>query len=384
MSPYSRSDYLKAIYHRYHASCRKGKSLILREFCEVCGYHPKYAIRLLGKGLLSRSKKKPGKKPRYHSPEFIHHLKTIWLATDQLCSKRLKAALPLWLPYYKKQTPISPLHQTQLLKISPSTIDRILKPIRVKFKTKGLTGTKPGTLIRNQIPIRTHNWDITKPGFMEADTVHHCGNSLLGSYVLSLNMTDIKTGWTETRAIWTKYSHYVIPAINSIQKAIPFTLMGFDCDNGSEFLNHALLEYFVDQDHYIAFTRSRPYKKNDNAAVEQKNYTHVRQWLGYDRFEHRELVGLINALYEGPARLFLNFFCPNLKLIKKTRINSKYIKKYDLPQTPYQRVISDPSVPDHKKQELKKTFQTLNPFSLKKEVEQKLRAVFEAKKKLSR
>lgn len=382
MSPYSKKQYLEAIRTRYHASSRKDKSLILKEFCEICDYHRKHAIRLLNKKI-SNEKNKPGKKSLYASKEFLKHLKTLWLATDQLCSKRLKSAIPLWLPFYKKQTPISHNVETLLLQISPASIDRVLKPIKAKMKGKGLCGTKPGTLLKNQIPIRTHNWDINQPGFLEADTVHHCGNFLSGHYVLSLTMTDINSGWTENQAVWTKLAPGVVTAINQISSRLPFKLLGFDCDNGSEFLNQHLLEYFADQDSKIAFTRSRPYKKNDNAHVEQKNWTHVREWLGYDRFDHPELVDLINGFYTGSARLFLNFFCPNLKLIKKVRVNSKYVKKYDAPQTPCQRLMASKYVSDLKKQQLKQTFLSLDPFYLKNQMEQKLKLIFKTKKLLS-
>jgi len=382
MSPYSKKQYLEAIRFRYYASIRKEKSAILKEFCEICSYHPKHAIRLLNKKPSHKSKK-PGKKSRYSDKEFLKHLKTLWLATDQLCSKRLKAAIPLWLPFYKKQAQVSIKIESLLLQISPASIDRVLKPIKAKLKGRGLGGTKPGTLLKNQIPIRTHNWDINQPGFLEADTVHHCGNSLLGHYVLSLTMTDINSGWTENQAVWTKLAPGVVTAIQQISSRMPFELKGFDCDNGSEFLNQHLLEYFSSQDSKIAFTRSRPYKKNDNAHVEQKNWTHVREWLGYDRFDKPELVDLINDFYTGPARLFLNYFCPNLKLIEKVRINSKYVKKYDKPKTPYQRLLASNHLSNDEKKKLTKTIDSLNPFQLKKQMESKLKKIFKTKNKHS-
>ena len=172
--------------------------------------------------------------------------------------------------------------RSKLTSISAASIDRLLKPIRVQHP-KGLSGTKPGTLLKNQIPIRTTHWDITLPGFMEADTVAHCGNSLAGDFVWSLTLTDILTGWTECRATWNKGSSGVLEQIKAIEQALPFKLRGFDCDNGSEFLNHHLLRYFSEHPVKPVFTRSRPYKKNDNAHVEQKNWTHVRQLFGYER-----------------------------------------------------------------------------------------------------
>ena len=378
MSQKAKKEYLERIRFRYHHVKKNRKSAILDEFCRVCDYHRKYAIKLLRTPKCPK-KRKPGKKSKYNNAEFIKHLKALWLASDQMCSKRLKAAIPIWLPFYKEQTELPSEIEALLTQISPASIDRVLKPVKVKLKSKGLSGTKPGTLLKNQIPIKTHNWDVTQPGFMEADTVHHCGNSLLGQYALSLTMTDISSGWTENQAIWTKSAPGVVTAIQQITKRTPFQIKGFDCDNGSEFLNDALLEYFASQDHDIAFTRSRPYHKNDNAHVEQKNWTHVREWLGYERYDSQELVELINDFYAGPARLFLNFFCPNLKLIKKERINSKYIKKYDEPKTPYQRLMAHDKTPEHRKKELQELFATLNPFTLKKEMDSKLQKIFKAK-----
>ena len=184
-----------------------------------------------------------------------------------MCSKRLKAAIPLWLPFYGSiYGTLDQNIQNLLLSISSATIDRLLKKARLNLK-KGISGTKPGTLLKNQIPIRTHNWDITKPGFMEADTVAHCGNSLSGNFIWSLTMTDILTGWTENRAIWNKGASDVLKQIKDIENAIPFDLRGFDCDNGSEFLNHHLLRYFTENNKNTKFTRSRPYKKNENVLT---------------------------------------------------------------------------------------------------------------------
>lgn len=374
---FSKKEYLEAIRPRYFQSSKKDKSAILAEFCANCGYHPKHAIRLLNCKKY-KPKRKPGKRVYYDPKTLLKPLKNIWLATDQMCSKKLKAAIKLWLPFYESEYgTLTDLVIKQLLKISAATIDRLLKPIKVQFKGKGFCTTKPGSLLKNQIPIRTDNWDITQPGFLESDTVAHCGNSMAGEFAWSLTFTDICSGWTANRAIWTKSAVGVATQIKNVRDKLPFDLLGFDCDNGSEFLNDVLLNYFTEEK--ISFTRSRPYHKNDGAHVEQKNWTHVRQLLGYDRFDKPEIVDLINDLYI-PWNLFQNFFCPNMKLIEKTRINSKYRKQYDKPKTPFQRLIDHPLVLDSKKVLLANTLATLNPFSLKKEVELKLRKIFDASK----
>jgi hypothetical protein len=262
------------------------------------------------------------------------------------------------------------------LSISAASIDRVLKPVRIAYGRKGLSGTRPGNLLKNQIPIRTDFWDITEPGFMEADTVAHCGNSLAGDFAWSLTMTDILTTWTEIRATWNKGAVGVLAQIKSIEASLPFALQGFDCDNGSEFLNYHLMRYFTGHPSLTSFTRSRAYKKNDNAHVEQKNWSHVRQLFGYDRIEDPSLVDLMNDLYANEWSLYQNHFCPGMKLQEKKRINSKYYKKYDLPQTPYDRVLASELVSDTAKEHLKIAHQALNPFILKKNIERKLRVIF--------
>lgn len=372
----SRREYLAAIRLRYHEASRQEKTVILNEFCSVCEYHRKHALRLLNQRE-KKPKKRPGRKPLYDAPEVLMALKRIWLATDQMCSKRLVAAIPLWLPYYEKHYgKLTGDITGKLLAIRAATIDRHLAPIRIKVGPKGLGGTKPGRLLRNQIPIRTHNWDITQPGFMEADTVAHCGNSLAGDFIWSLTLTDIHTGWTECRATWNNGATGVLEQIKDIQQSLAFPLKGFDCDNGSEFLNYHLLRYFTDHKPKITFTRSRPYKKNDNSHVEQKNWSCVRHLLGYDRLDNPELVPPINHLYATPWSLWYNHFCPTRKLIEKIRINSRYYKKYDSPKTPFQRLLQSPSLSNEQIELLKKHHQTLDPFKLKRQIDKQLKAIF--------
>jgi hypothetical protein len=371
-----RYAYLKAVKDRYRQADKKSKAIILDEFCHVCGYNRKYAIRLLNRKR-KRARRRPGRKPVYRSEELVRALKSIWLATDQMCSKKLVAVIPLWMPFYDKvYDKLSDETTNKLLSISAATIDRLLTATRIRSRFKGFCTTKPGSLLRNQIPIRTHNWDISGPGFMEADTVAHCGNSMAGDFIWSLTLTDIHSGWTECRATWNKGAHGVIEQIKDIETHLTFPLKGFDCDNGSEFLNYHLLRYFSNHKHKIKFTRSRPYKKNDNAHVEQKNWSYVRQLLGYDRLDNLKLVELINNLYTNEWSLYQNHFCPTLKLIEKKRINSKYKKKYESPKTPYQRLMASDQITKQKKIQLQTCHLKLNPFILKQKIEQKLKGIF--------
>ena len=300
-------------------------------------------------------------------------LKRVWLASDQMCSKRLRAALPQWLPHL---APLDPKSKTQLLALSPATMDRLLQPLRVRYPGKGLGGTKPGTLLQHHIPIRTGNWDITRPGFIEADTVAHCGNSLAGDFVWSLVFTDIFSGWTQLRAIWHKGAAGIQEQIADLEAQTPFALAGFDCDNGSEFPNYPLLDYFTRRKNPVAFTRSRPYHKNDNAHVEQKNWTHVRHLLGWDRLENPQVVARINDRYRQEWSAYQNFFCPNMKLASKERVRSRYRKRYDPPQTPCERLLQSREVSPQNKRQLQAAYARLNPFALKNTMEQKLKNIF--------
>jgi hypothetical protein len=371
----SKNEYLRAIWDRYQRAGRRYKSKILDEFCAVCGYTRKYAISLLGRKP-GRRRKKPGP-PRRYDARVFEPLKALWLAAEQLCSKRLKAALPLWLPFYEAEHgALEESVRRKLLQISAATIDRRLKQERARYRGKGLCGTRPGGLLKHQIPIRTDNEDVDRPGFLEADTVAHCGNSLAGDFIWSLTFTDIFCQWTENRAVWNKGAAGVLEQVKDMEAKLPFELLGFDVDNGSEFLTHHLWRYLLDRPRPVPLTRSRPYRKNDQAHVEQKNWTHVRQLLGYQRLEQPELVPLINELYRDWGLLH-NFFHPNLKLLSKTRQGSKTLRKYGPPQTPYQRLIQSEHLSPEQKQKLHSQFQPLNPLRLKEQIEPKLKRVFD-------
>ena len=379
MSPRSKREYVEAVHRRYKSASRSERTVILNELCATCGYNRKYAIRLLRgfKRFTKPKARKRGKPAVYQKDEILIPLRQIWLEANLPCSKRLQAILPLWLPGYGQYFGAPSTEVTDaLLAISPATIDRLLKPVRIQYKKRGRSTTKPGTLLRNQIPIQTNQWNESRPGFIEADTVAHCGESLSGMFVYTIDTVDIATGWTEQRATWGKGETGVLKQIEDIEDALPFPLLGFDSDNGSEFLNRTLFRHFSQRKHPVQFTRSRAYHKDDNAHIEQKNWTHVRQWLEYRRLDNPLIVPLLNNLYRRQWRAFHNFFCPSVKLLDKLRIGSKTIKRYDPPKTPYQRVIESPHIPQETKNAMTKYLETLNPFLLRKAIEEKLKRIF--------
>ena len=379
MSPRSKREYREAVHVRYKNASRYEKTAILDEFCATCNCHRKHAIRVLKrfKRFTKPKPKKRGPKPTYQKDEISTPLKRIWLAANLHCSKRLKVMLPIWLPGYVEPFGELSVEVTNaLLTISPPTIDRILAPTRIQYKKRGRSTTKPGTLLRKHIPIKTNQWNESRPGFLEADTVAHCGDSTAGMYANTIDFVDIATGWTEQRAVWGKGETGVLEQIKSIEKTLPFPILGFDCDNGGEFLNYHLLRHFTESKQPVQFTRSRACHKDDNAHIEQKNWTHIQQWIGYDRLDNPHVVSPLNNLYTKEWRLFHNFFCPSVKLIAKERIGSKTIKHHDPPKTPYQRIIESPHIHESVKESLSKQLETLNPFPLRKTMDKKMKKIF--------
>jgi len=374
MSPRVKHEYFKAIFKRYKYAVKKYKSKILDEFCLVCGYSRKYAIDKLNKYKSTKPKNKPGKPSTYNQPQIVEPLKKVWLTANLPCSKRLVAILPNWLPFLPN---LSDEIKNKLLKISAATIDRILKPIRAKHKYRGFSTTKPGTLLRKSIPIKLDQWNEFKPGFLESDTVHHCGSSMAGQYTVTVDTVDIASGWSEARATWGIGHTGVLNQIKDIELSLPFKLLGLDSDCGGEFINQALVNYLTNRSKDpVQFTRSRPYHKNDNAHIEQKNWTHVRQWLGYYRFDNPQVIPLLNDLYKNEWRLFHNFFLPSVKLIEKNRVGSQTIKKHDSPKTPYQRLLESNHIDAQTKLKLTEQFNKLNPFELREGIERKLKIIF--------
>ena len=285
---------------------------------------------------------------------------------DNICGKRIAAGISDMIDVLKKHGEINFNDEicNQLKTMSSATIDRLLVSERKKFVIKGKSTTKPGTLLKKDIALKTaSDWDDTKPGFVEIDLVAHCGDTTVGEYVNTLTTTDVSTGWTVTKAVLNKAQTHVFNALKEIRKRLPFDLKGIDSDNGSEFINHQLYRYCKQES--ITFTRSRPYKKNDSCYVEQKNWSIVRRQLGYARYEGQESVGLMNKIHRCYNN-FSNHFLPSIKLLSKERIGGKIKKKYEKPLTPYQRILNSPEISEQRKQDLMSLHSSLNPVELKK------------------
>jgi hypothetical protein len=373
MSLQSRREYLEKIRGRYDRGGRAHKSRILDEFCLNCAYHRKHAVRLLNRA------RQPGRRPgppRKYGEEALVLLKQFWLSSDQMCSKRLKEAAADWLPFFKATLAA----KTDVAAMSAATMDRLLASSRARLGRKRRSGTKPGSLLKKHIPIRTDNADITHVGYLEADTVAHCGNSMAGDFAWTLTFTDIVSGWTQCRAVWNKGHHAIHQHLQAAEAESPFPWLAFDCDNGSEFLNYALWDHYSKRPKPVQFTRSRPYHKNDNAHVEQKNWSAVRQLLGYERLGNPAAVALLNDLYENEWHWLVNFFCPTFKLLEKKKVGSKYVKRYEKPRTPYARLLEAPEVSDAQKEKLRAIRCGLNPIKLRQRIEQKLRRIFALEK----
>ena len=372
----ARWEYFRVIYGRYRKAEGKGKRGMLDEFCLNTGYHRKYAIRLLnGPRPGKREEARPrGRKPQY-SPSMVSVLIGVWEAAGYPWSVRLKAILPSWLPWIRPRYQPSAETERQLLSISARQIDRRLAGKKSQCKRRLYGQTKPGTLLKHHIPIKTDSWNVSKPGFAEVDLVSHSGNSGEGEFAYTLNLTDIHTGWTESRGLLGKGQEGVRQALEEIQKVLPFELLGLDSDNGSEFINWHLEGWCKQRK--IQLTRGRPYKKDDNAHIEQKNWTHVRKLLGWERYDSRTAVEAMNDLYRHELRLWLNLYLPSVKLVKKVRVGSKVRRVYDAPQTPLERVMASASAHPDQIAALKKLRASLDPFQLGKVIERKIEGIYE-------
>ncbi len=372
----------------YKRATKKQKGSILDTLTELAGYNRSYAARVLrqrakvvvlGRGVTrgvkvtlvedERTKrKKKRKRAGVYDKNVFAALKKVWGICDGICGKRLAPFLPEIVPVLERwgELTLDKETRSKLVSISPATIDRMLAPARKGYQLRARTQTKPGTLLKHQIPIRTFSdWDDLQPGFVEIDLVSHEGGNARGDYAFTLDATDICTGWTETEAVRNKAEKWVFAGLQKAKARFPFDISGIDSDNGSEFINNHLYRYCTQNK--ITFTRSRPYRKNDNCFVEQKNYSIVRRTVGYRRYDTPSELQALNELY-AVLRLYTNFFQPSMKLIEKTRIGSKVRKKYDKAKTPYCRVLESGIVPDEAKEELAKLYATLNPAKLNREV----------------
>ncbi|MGH8525227.1 MAG: integrase [Gammaproteobacteria bacterium] len=378
MSLSAKRESLLRIHGRYQRAGRPHKTRILDEFCATCGYHRKAALRLLNRPLPSARPRRSGPKIIYDPAQVRPVLKAVWLASDQLCSKLLQAALPEWLEHYERRSaPLPEAFKEKLLRISPAQMDRLLRTARVQHPKKGLSATRPGTLLRHAVPTRSGPPDTTRPGSVEADTVAHCADSTEGDYVNSLTFTELYSGWTENRAVWNKSAAAVLVQLQELEKVVPFAMKDFHTDNGGEFLNWALHRHWNGRPVKLPWTRSRAYRKNDNAHCEQKNWTHVRQLFGHERFGHPELVGLMNDLYGREWSQYTNHFKPTFKLLRREKKNGKTKRIYEKkPQTPYQRLLESPDITEAMKARLRAEHAGLDPWALKKTIEEKLKNFF--------
>ncbi len=373
VSARAKQEYVQAIYHRYRGARRPEKQRILDEFCQVTGHHRKHAIRLLN-GPAPGAARALQRRPLMYSPAVIEALQAIWEAAGYPWSLRLKALLPLWLPWARRRLRLRPAVERQLLAISPRQMDRRLAPHRRPLLQRLYGRTKPGTLLKHHIPLKTDRWEVTTPGFTEIDLVAHCGSLGEGEFVHSLNLTDIHTTWVETAAVLGKSQVAVQRALAELREALPFRLRGIDSDNGSEFINQHLWDYCQRQE--IQFTRGRPYKKDDNAHIEQKNWTHVRKLLGYVRYDTPGAQAAIHALYRGELRLFQNLFLPSVKLLRKERVGARVRRRYDAPRTPLDRVLACPALRPEVAAQLQRQRDRLDPFTLARTIEQQLERIY--------
>ena len=370
----------KGFASRYRRSRKKVKGQLLTEFTEMTGYHRSYAglllrhhgkrIRLGHKLVVEgevKKKKQYRQRARQYDGRVLEALKVIWEMLDYLCGKRLVTIFPEIVPILERhgELTVDRVTRERLLQISAATIDRLLADERRKHQLKGRSGTKPGTLLKHQIPIkRFAEWQEDRPGFVEVDLVAHDGGLGKGEFLRTLDVTDVYTGWTEVRAVLTKAQVWVVEAIELMQKRSPFPWLGIASDNGSEFINQHLIRFC--ENHEITFSRTRPGRKNDNPYVEQKNYSVVRRAVGYARYEGEEQRELVNELYDR-VRLQINFFKPVMKMVSKERRGSRIWKKYDV-KTPYRRILESSEVPAPIKRKLTLQYKQLNPAQLARQI----------------
>ena len=370
MTRRSIEEYAEALRDRYERANKKDKGKMLDEFTEVSGLHRKAAIRLLCKPAGKRLSRCRGRPPGYR--DLAQPLMLIWEASDRLCSKRLEPFLPEMIKALRLhgEQRLDKVTEARLCEMSASTIDRLLKPYRKLGTRKPISTTKPGSLLKSMVPVRTFaDWDKNKFGFVEVDLVAHCGESADGFFLNTLCAVDVASGWTECLPVFGKYQEYVRQAIHHMRQRLPCPLLGVDSDNGSEFINHHLYDYCLKEK--IAFTKSRPYKKNDSCYVEQKNGNIVRRLVGYDRYDTRSAFECLQRLYSC-VRLYTNFFQPSAKLTAKTRHGAKVHKVYDTARTPYRRLLESGTLSESKRAELATSYTCSNPVLLLRQINDNL------------
>lgn len=367
---------------RYRQAGKKEKGAILNEFVELSGFARCYAALVLRnqgrvvvvnrkvrvRGDIGKRRSRPGRGPTYDA-ETVKVLVQVWRIMDYICGKRLAPVLGEMVERLRRHNELrcDAASGQKLGRMSAATIDRLLRPERQKYQLKGRSHTRPGTLLKHQIPMRTFTeWDEQQPGFLEIDLVGHDGGVIDSHHAFTLNAVDIASGWNSSTALQNKAQVWTLEGVQKIRAKLPFPLLGIDSDNGSEFINESLYTYC--REHKITFTRSRPYRKNDSCFVEQKNYSVVRRAVGYQRFDTEEQLRLLNQLYE-KLDLYTNFFQPSLKLKSKERHGARVTKKYHEARTPYQRLLDSSFIKEETKQQLRDRYQLLNPAQLKRQIE---------------
>lgn len=366
----------KQVALRYRKASRQEKGVMLSELCALTGWNRDYARRALREAAarppIPRGQRRAAPVRKRRAPVYdeavVDALRVIWVLMDFPCGKRLQPVLADVVDALERHRELNlePDVRSKLMAMSAATIDRRLAGDRRRFQIRGRTGTKPGSLLKGQIPLRTFSdWDDTRPGFMQADLVAHCGSSGAGFFCQTLTLTDVATGWTEPRALKNKARLWVTDAIDDVRAVLPFALLGLDSDNGTEFINHHLLAYC--ETNQITFTRGRPFRKNDSCYVEQKNWAIVRQAVGYARYETDAQLAMLEELYRH-LRLFTNFFCPQAKLIAKTRDGAKVSRRHDKPTTPYQRLLDSGTLTKAQARKLTALYRSLNPAQLRRDI----------------
>jgi hypothetical protein len=374
MSTTTKTEIMVKMRRRYLTAGWEHKGKLIDEAVSLFGYHRKAAIRALNGTVGRRLSIVTGRPREYEAKELLPVLRKIWRAADYPCGRRLTAMLPDWVAGYEQYEKSVPARiKEPLLQASARTLDRLLQPLRAQRRRPSLT--RPGSLLRQQIPIRGSIWEEGKAGWLEVDTVALCGGSVAGDFIWMVDAVDYVTAWVSVRAMWNRGQDSTLDALKDLEQRLPFALLGLDSDNGGEFLNHHVLRWLQKRPRPVYMTRSRPYKKDDNAHVEQKNWTHIRQWFGYERYDNAEAVEPMNELVRGPYSQLLNCFHANLKLERTERQDGRVKRVYEKARTPLARVLECVEVCGKTKERLRQQKRKLNPFALKAEVERRLKEI---------
>ncbi len=374
MSPLARREYVSHLQGQYQsAKSRLEKSRLLTEVSRNLNCRRKHAIRLMN-GKIKNSEKPWRRRESIYPERLVRILENIWEISQNPWSVRLKELLPLWIAWIRKHWKLTPEEERQLLAMSAATIDRRLARYKRQASRKIYGKTKPGRWLRQTIPIQTESWNVPEPGWMEIDTVSHSGSSAEGLFACTVNETDLFSGWVEARALLGKDAVEVAAALDELRKDAPFEHKGLDSDNGSEFINWHMDRYCREKN--IQRFRSRPYKKNDQAHIEQKNWTHVRKLIGYDRYDTQAAVDAMNDLYRNEWRLFCNLYLPSVKLANKIRIGAKIKRIYSKAKTPLDRLLESDKGDRVKLEALRQLREKTDPFELSATVDKKLAIIW--------